>query len=155
MYASMTKVNHCISIDPVLTRLSRTRTRTSRSRQQSYKVQSERGCPNLLLRQSNVKAGRLTILCLPKPQPSIHFNLIKGDAINIDVNQTITCAHSMTLDIIDVRIEIVELCKLRMLHCVLVIMACFLEKPLNIGGIERDVRRVKILVIICTLWILD
>ena len=43
--------------------------------------------------------------------PMIVFEMIKGDTIDTDVNQAITCAHSMTIDIIDVKIEIVELCE--------------------------------------------
>ena len=58
--------------------------------------------------------------------------LVIGNTIDININRAINYTHTMSLDIIDLIVRIVQYVKLRMTFGVLVFMACFLEKSFNV-----------------------
>ena len=58
--------------------------------------------------------------------------LVIGNTIDININRAINHRHTMTLDIIDLIVRIVQYIKLRMTFGVLVLMACFLDsRPMS------------------------
>ena len=58
--------------------------------------------------------------------------LVIGNTIDININRAINYTHTMSLDIIDLIVRVVQYIKLRMTFGVLVLMACFLEKSSNV-----------------------
>ena len=58
--------------------------------------------------------------------------LVIGNTIDININRAINYTHTMSLDIIDLIVRIVQYIKLGMTFGVLVLMACFLEKSFNV-----------------------
>ena len=58
--------------------------------------------------------------------------LVIGNTIDININRAINYTHTMTIDIIDLIVRIVQYVKLGMTFGVLVLMACFLEKSSNV-----------------------
>ena len=58
--------------------------------------------------------------------------LVIGNTIDTDVNRAINHRHTMTIDIIDLIVRVVQYIKLRMTFGVFVFMACFLEKSSNV-----------------------
>ena len=58
--------------------------------------------------------------------------LVIGNTIDININRAINHRHTMTIDIIDLIVRVVQYIKLGMTFGVLVLMACFLEKSFNV-----------------------
>lgn len=75
-----------------------------------------------------VSLGSLGSLHVPLGQ----LVLVIGNTIDININRAINYTHTMSLDIIDLIVRIVQYVKLRMTYGVLVLMACFLEKSSNV-----------------------
>ena len=75
-----------------------------------------------------VSLGSLGSLHVPLGQ----LVLVIGNTIDININRATNYTHTMSLDIIDLIVRIVQYIKLRMTFGVLVLMACFLDsRPMS------------------------
>ena len=64
--------------------------------------------------------------------PLTQLILVIGNTIDMNINRAINHKHTMSIDIIDLIVRVVQYVKLGMTYGILVIMACNLEKSSNV-----------------------